>query len=178
MQAISGPFDPWRGRYFLTGAILATPVAGYYFNLSTNEHFFIKIYFCCATLLGCLSASEAVLQRENNIPMQVRQEDRLGQLLRNTGLTAQHRRFEQLVAPNDTVAIALSADSYEYPLFGEKLTRKLIPINHFILGLSPIPQEADYLLYSRRVITDIQPTDISLSGEWYLRPLINIQNSK
>lgn len=168
-QAFAGPFDPWRGRYFLTGAILATPICGYYFSNLLNKSLFLKIYFCCVTLLGCLSANEAIFYRENNIPTEVRQEDRLGQLLRNTGYKEQHTIFEKIVEPNASVAIALLGDSYEYPLFGEKLTRKIIPINHFLYGLGPVPREADYLMFQKDMIGAIEPTDILLGNEWYLR---------
>lgn len=171
VQAISGPFDPWRGRYFLTGAVFATPVVGYYFDKYTSNNIFIKIYFFIAIILGCQSAIEAVLERENNIPMEIRQEDRLGQLLRNTGLKTQHRQIEKLIGPNAKIAVALPADSYEYPLFGEKLTRNVIPINHFMLGLRPIPPESEYLIFSKLVMHNIEPSDISLGGEWYLRIL-------
>ena len=68
------------------------------------------------------------------------------------------------------MAVSLPEESDEYPLFEEGLTRRLIPINSFRLGRQPLPDVADYLLFSSAV-TPVQPADVHLGEDWYLRTL-------
>ena len=56
-------------------------------------------------------------------------------------------------------------------MFGERLTRKLIPIHSFLKGVQPIPPEADYLIYSTNVYHDWHYRDIELGQDWVLRNL-------
>ncbi|MFA7472590.1 MAG: hypothetical protein WCY86_06780, partial [Spirosomataceae bacterium] len=62
-------------------------------------------------------------------------------------------------------------DDFEYPLYGRKLTRKLISINPFEQGLRPIPPEADYLFFSKNVIAP-QPGDIRLGTDTTMKNMI------
>ena len=64
---------------------------------------------------------------------------------------------------------------YEYPLFGDGLTRRILPINSFQNGLKPIPKSAQYMLFSSDVISP-QDSDVflghdRLAGDLYLRTL-------
>ena len=182
LQAFAGPYDPWRGRYFLVGAIYATPVLSFYFQLPKKQsnrwlEFILPSYIFLVTVIGCMSALSAVMDRRNSNLHEVRQLDRLGQLIRNTGMTAPIRLFNQLVPNQAIVAVALPGDNYEFALFGEGLTRTLIPINDFTKGLQPIPKHAEYLLFSKWVIPNIEPTDTALGEDWYLRRLKVAGNS-
>jgi hypothetical protein len=73
------------------------------------------------------------------------------------------------------VAVYLKSDTtyspFEYPLFGEKLTRTIIPINSFVNGLIPIPENADYLLYDLGYPCANVSDDEYLGYDWYLRKL-------
>jgi hypothetical protein len=85
--------------------------------------------------------------------------------------------------PQDaTVALGTINDDYEYPLWGNKLTRKLFVLNPFEQGLRPIPKEAQYLFFAKSVIkpqlgdirlgTDTTMKDMITRGEdYYLRKL-------
>jgi hypothetical protein len=79
--------------------------------------------------------------------------------------------FERLVPGNATVAVFLHLDSYEYPLFGEYLTRTIIPINSYFKGPQPIPSNADYLLYTKNEYHCPTANDLYLGADWYLRKL-------
>ena len=95
----------------------------------------------------------------------------LGQLATNIGKFYEPlRQFEEAVPGNAIVAVCLSKSGFEYPLFGEKLTRTLIPINSFVHGVQPVPKEADFLLYSSEVLAPA-PEDEFLGEAWYLRKL-------
>jgi hypothetical protein len=85
-------------------------------------------------------------------------------------ITKAYERYDSIVPANATVALATINDDFEYPLYGEKLTRKLISIHPFEQGLKPIPKDADYLFYARSVINDTSkikalPTDIRLGSD-------------
>jgi hypothetical protein len=80
------------------------------------------------------------------------------------------RRYEELVPQTATVAVHLPPDSYEYPLFGPRLERRLIPINSFRLGRQSLPADADVMLFSSALEKPVD-TDVWLGTDWYLRPL-------
>jgi hypothetical protein len=166
-QSYSGPYDPWRGRYFIIMAVFAAPIVASVVRVRVWPW---RLYLSVVILLGCLSALTGILGRANNAPEEVYALDRLQQLTRNRrNYYEPIRRFENIVPPNAVVAVAFGEDTFEYPLFGEGLTRKLIPINSFLNGLQPIPAEANYLLYSETVYKDWKYKDIELGEDWYLR---------
>jgi hypothetical protein len=168
-QSYSGPYDPWRGRYFIIMAVWAVPAVA---CCVRGGPWPWRVYLMAIVLLGCLSALTGVLGRWNNAPEEVYAMDRVQQLTRNRrNYTEPINLFEKIVPPDATVAVAFGEDTFEYPLFGEHLTRKLIPINSFLKGLQPIPPEAGYLIYSRDVYHDWRTNDVRLGEDWFLRIL-------
>jgi hypothetical protein len=176
-QAYAGPYDPWRGRYFTAAAVFALPTVGV--CLSTKNQL-IRAYLLLITLLGCVSAISAVVLRTNDQLISINDNnttsifsmDRIAQLTSNGPMYYEPlQRFDQLVPKYATVAVFLYEDSFEYPLFGEHLTRIILPINPFDKGLQPIPINAEYLLYAHGFpCADIQE-DMHLGADWYLRRL-------
>jgi hypothetical protein len=133
-------------------------------------------------VLGSFSGITAVLFRDNGAFVSARFDrfqaksifelDRISQLtISRPDYARPAREFYALVPQDAAVALALKGDSFEYLLFGENLTRSLLPINLFDRGLQPIPDEADYLLYSPNVFPCELPGDIHLGSDWYLRKL-------
>ena len=172
LQAYSGPYDPWRGRYFIIAAVFAAPVLSVW--IGRPHAWPVRLYLAVIVLVGCFSGVAAVLGRANSSPEQVYRLDRLGQLTRNRGnYTEAIRRFEQLVPADATVATYFGEDTFEYPLFGKGLTRKLVPVNGFFGGPRPAPPAAGYLVYSEALYpnADRRATDVHLGEDWYLRVL-------
>jgi 4-amino-4-deoxy-L-arabinose transferase-like glycosyltransferase len=179
-QSYSGPYDPWRGRYFVICAIFSVPLAGLWLRINSD-----LIRFCLAVIItiGMASSFSAVVFRTNSFIFPVHTHginiesifsmDRIGQLTRNRNAYSEAiRNFDALVPPFASVAVYLPGDSFEYPLFGEKITRKIIPINSYDKGLQSIPLDADFLLYSKNYpCSSIE--DVFLGGDWYLRSLTN-----
>lgn len=96
--------------------------------------------------------------------------DRVAQLTRNRrAYTEPVRRFEQIVPAGATVAVFFGEDMFEYPLFGEGLTRRLIPVNPFGREPRPLPPDADFLIYSSHLYADQHAGDVHLGEDWYLR---------
>lgn len=168
-QAFSGPYDPWRGRYFIVAAVFAVPVIA---CCVRNTNPIWRVYLTLIVMLGCLAAFTGVVGRWNNMPEEVFTMNRLQQLTRNRrNYYPVIRRFKEIVPANAVVAAYFGEDTFEYPLFGEKLTRTLLPINSFWQGPLPIPAEADYFIYSSNLYTDRRLVDIWLGEDWYLRDL-------
>jgi 4-amino-4-deoxy-L-arabinose transferase-like glycosyltransferase len=175
-----GPYDPWRGRHLITCALFAAPAVG---ALLPAKNGFVRAYLLLVVIVGCLSAVSAVVLRDDGGLVSFRDRgracaasvfrlDRIGQLTRNdTSYCEAIRRYDSLVPSNATVAVSLLGGSYEYPLFGRRLTRTIIPVNSFEKGLQPIPSTADYLLYEPDAFPCASPDDMHLGVDWYLRRL-------
>lgn len=170
VQSYAGPYDPWRGRYFMTAAIFALPA------VSASSRRLLRrpvgAYLTAVVIAGCLSALAAVLHPANKTPLEIRRLDRIGQLtVENREYALPTRQFDRLVPATATVAVLFGGGAFEYPLFGEGLTRTLVPVNGFMRGLQRIPSEADYLIYSSSILKDRRASDIHLGEDWYLRAL-------
>ena len=178
-QAYSGPYDPWRGRYFAMCAVFALPAIGVALQAKNR---FVRGCLLLIVWIGCLSAISAVVFKTNSNLISVGYQDkrltsiftmdRMEQLTRSRSMFCEPlKAFDRLVPSNATVAVFLPGDSFEYPLFGEHLTRTIIPINSFNKGLQPIPSSADYLLYMKNGFPCAAPHDVPLGADWYLRRL-------
>ncbi len=179
-QAYVGPYDPWRGRYFIIAAAFAAPPVAALWQRRRGAG--VRIYLTGLILLGCLSAGTAVLFRYHSPVVAVRglsdpncsvfRMERLLQLTRNRPPYQQPiLRFNELVPAEATVLIWLPGDSFQYPLFGARLTRKIIPINSMDQFLSAYyASGAKFFLFSNKMNKPI-PTDQHLGEDWYLRRL-------
>ncbi len=174
--AYSAPFDQWKGRYFQSTTQFAMPVVGLLFavrrfSLLNPKAWVLKTGVAVVVALGCLSAIGTVVYNPRYRPFPLDGQKSAFQTTRieqqtlfRPDITAAYENFNRLVPPNATVALADINDDFEYPLFGPKLTRKLIPINPFERGLQPIPTEADYLFFDASVLKP-QPGDIRLGTD-------------
>jgi hypothetical protein len=161
MGYVGGLYDQWRGRHLMLAAVFAVPVTGFCLQ-ATNRLWRV----CLATVvaLGCFSALGAVVWRYNSAlvpfpyynpalgPQPTRSVfalDRVGQLTRaHTPFDSPFRRYEEIVPRDAVVAVHGRAGGYpEFVLFGDGLTRKLIPIRSAMTGTKPVPKEAEYLVY-------------------------------
>ena len=176
-QCFAGPFDPWRGRYFIAMGIFLAPLAGPL--LARVMRPFWNAYTTLVVLAACLAALTAVAWRDNRplLPPSesVFQRTRLEQLAVNRPRYIETiKHYEEIVPAGAVVAICLEPNSYEYPLFGEGLTRRLIPVNSFQKGVQPIPPEADYLVYNfsrSRPSPYFDPEDVRLGRDWLDGPM-------
>nr|WP_295931065.1 glycosyltransferase family 39 protein [uncultured Dyadobacter sp.] len=185
----SAAYDPFKGRYFMESGIF-----GALFLLLLFSHHRLSIikprrnvwkgYVMLIVGVACVSAVMAVYLNIRCLPFasygmeSALTMDRIPyQTFARPDITKAYVRFDSLVPQNATVALATVNSDFEYPLYGEKLTRKLISINPFEEGLRPIPKDADYLFYARKVINDTSkiralPTDIRLGSDTTMHHLI------
>jgi hypothetical protein len=163
VQAYSGPYDASRGRYFMICALFAAPVAGHWIAAKPK---WIRVYLPLVLFAGCFSAVFTLASQTPLFSM-----DRARQFaFENPQYYERFRAFDFIVPQDAVVAVYLYPNAYEYPLFGQQLTRTILPLNSFYQGLQPIPKEAEYLLYVKGYPCPDEK-DKHLEGDWFLRKL-------
>jgi len=179
----SAPYDPFKGRYFIETGLFGALFLGLLFadrriRIDVPGRMLGKSYVALITLLGCLSGLLAVFLNERSLPFpsygrpSAFQSERIYQMtLYRPDIYVPYKRFDELVPDSATVALGTINDDFEYPLYGKRLSRRLITINPFEQGVQPIPKEADYLFFSKNVIKP-QPGDIRLGTDTTIRGLI------
>ncbi len=186
----SAPYDPFKGRYFIeTGLFGITFLALLFLHPRTRVDVpgrsVWKGYVAIVTVLGCLSALLSVFLNTRALPFawtapdgiafpSAFQSDRIRQMtIGRPDTYIPYKRFDELVPDSATVALATINDDYEYPLYGPKLSRRLIAINPFEQGLKPIPKNADYLFFDKSVLKP-QPGDVRLGTDTTLRARMTV----
>lgn len=184
----SAPYDPFKGRYFIeTGLFGVLFLALLFLNprtsVATPGRAIWKGYVGLITVLGCVSAILCIYLNIRALPFgwtapdgkaypSAFASDRIRQMaVGRPDLYVPYKRFDELVPDTATVALGTINDDYEYPLYGPKLSRRLIAINPFEQGLKPIPAEADYLFFDKSVIKP-QPGDIRLGTDTTIRAMM------
>ena len=169
-QCAAGPYDLIRGRQFLGGAALIMPAAALGAGTWGRRHGRLAAGFVA---LAALAIIPAALFRNNAflLPAAGRkaywQLDRLEQM---TGLHVSYpaqRAFAALVPADARVASAI--DGYEYPLFGPRLSRHLLPVLGRWEAGQVLPPDLQWLIYAGGAPQ--RPDDLALGIGWYLRRL-------
>jgi len=182
-------YDPFKGRYFIEPGLfgvlfLLLLFSNHRLSIIKPRRKIWKGYVLMIVLLGCTSALMSVFLNIRCLPFDVYGHESALTMKRipfqtfaRPDITKPYETYDSIVPQDATVALATINDDFEYPLYGAKLTRKLISINPFEKGLQPIPKEADYLFYARSVINDTTkikalPTDIRLGTDTTMKHLI------
>ncbi|CAG5004426.1 hypothetical protein DYBT9275_03368 [Dyadobacter sp. CECT 9275] len=185
----SAPYDPFKGRYFIETGIfgvlfLLLLFSNHRLSIIKPRRKIWKGYVALIVSAACVSAVMSVFLNIRCLPFaaygheSALKMDRIAfQTFARPDITKAYVTFDSLVPQDATVALATINDDFEYPLYGKKLSRKLISINPFEQGLKPIPKEADYLFYDKSVVNDTSkikalPTDIRLGSDTTMTNLI------
>jgi hypothetical protein len=185
----SAPYDPFKGRYFIeTGLFgvlfLLLLFSNHKLSILKPRRYLWKSYIGIVVVGACISALMSVFLNVRCLPFPAYgHESAIGadrmkfQTFARPDIYPAYAKYDSLVPADATVALATINDDFEYPLYGAKLTRKLISINPFEEGLRPIPKEADYLFYTTSVINDTSrikplPTDLRLGSDTTMTNLI------
>ncbi len=180
LQSYSDRYGHASGRYLLLMmAAFAVPLVGV--SLDRKPSRILSLYLAIMVAAGCLSAVTAVLWRQNGPligqPGAIWPQESVFYMNRLQQLTRSRpeyypplQRYEELVPLRAVVAVCLADNGYEYPLFGNGLTRTLIPVNSFDRGKQPLPAGAEYLLFAANCSAPIL-SDTSLGEGLYLRAL-------
>ena len=177
----SAPYDPFKGRYFTeTGlfAILFLALLYLHPRLDLNRpvRVLLKSYVALIMTLGAASAICCVFLNVRALPFAWTTPDGVAYpsafaadrtkllTIGRPDTYVPYKRFEEIVPDTATVALGTINDDYEYPLYGPHLSRRLITINPFELGVQPIPKGASYLFFSKNVIKP-RPGDLRLGTD-------------
>ncbi len=174
--AYAGAYDPWRGRLFLAMAMFALPAIVCHLEQRRSRAW--RFFTLVIVLLGCGSAVSAVIFREHATLVSasygdrsvtaITEQDRPAQLTAHIPrYAAAVRRYEALVPREATVAI-YGDYMFEYVFFGERMSRRIVPLGDGTRPMRPVPPGVDYLVFSSKA----QPpasTDERLGADWYLR---------
>ena len=190
--SFTAAYDPWKGRYMLSTLVFIIPIIGNYLNQYSLflKNSWGKVYIIITTILISISGITTISLHIRALPFGAYNKPSIFNVSRIEALTISrpditpaYLKFDSIVPLNAIVALATINDDYEYPLWGNHFTRKLIPINPFEQGLQKIPEEANYLFFAEKVIKPIKGdirlgTNLSLKegvivpGEdYYLRKL-------
>jgi hypothetical protein len=168
--SFTAAYDPWKGRYMLSSLVFLLPIVGNFLHqgaLFQRSHFG-KSYLIVSAIFISLTGLTSIVYHIRALPFGAYGKPSIFKLTRMDALTISrpdlsnaYTKFDKIVPQGATVALATINDDYEYPLWGNKFTRKLIPINPFEQGLQPIPVNAEYLFFAKSVIEPL-PGDINL----------------
>lgn len=179
----SAAYDPWKGRYFqetgIFGVLFLSLLFTHKYSLEKSGYSWaLKTYVGIVTVLACISALLAVFLNVRCLPFDAFERQSAFETERiemmtfaRPDITKAYQKFDQMVPDSAIVALGTINDDFEYPLYGRKLTRRLIPINPFEKGVQSIPKEADYLFFSKNVIPPL-PTDIRLGTDTTMKGVI------
>jgi hypothetical protein len=177
------PYDPWMGRFLLGAAPLACAATGSTIRASCRSRYW-RYWIALVVAIGSFAAVSAVLfcgarpVFPNKERASIFTLDRLSQMtIRNKGYREAIQAFDALTPRDATVAVLLPGDSYEFPLFGKGLTRRLLPAITEWSERRTFPEAAQYVLFSNQILPPEQ-TDIPLGRDWYLRCLDNNNTNK
>lgn len=171
-QCFSGPYDPWRGRYFIHGALFAVPCVGLVVETIRS-----RISIGVVTAILCVGLFSGVTTTRIQLQASSPMGDRTAEMLtRNPALLETVRQYEKVVPPGSKVAIRMMGDTYLYPFFGARLDRELHSTADLKKPGPPAMGDADFFLYTSR-LAEPAGEDIPLGNNLYLRDLRRAQHS-
>ena len=161
-QAAGGPYDPWRGRFFIGMLLFMAPAAAL---VAEAPRRYIALVSLLLTI-GLISGLNSIINRDNSHFPAILSMSRISQLTRNRPAVREAvENYERIVPPGSQVLSILGDDSYEFPFFGEKLNRRLIPGGNWrIIRAEDFPR---YVLFNK----DLPPKecDFVLGAGYRLR---------
>lgn len=171
--AFTAAYDPWKGRYMISSAIFLFPLLTYVssFIFEKKQQILSSIFLGIFVVTICLSAIFTLGLNIRALPFNaygkksILELDRVAALTINRpDITKAYQNFEKIVPKNAVVALGTINDDFEYPLWGAKFSRRLIPLNPFEQGIQNIPSDAQYLFFSKNVFKP-QAGDIRLGTD-------------
>ena len=180
--SFSAPYDPIKGRYFMNAAVWLLPLLGILAEWRWKS---LKLAF--VVLIG-VSAILSLTHRKLYPWVGEKafyNQERIEQLVQTRPeLKEAYVNFEKLVPKDAVVALGTQQEheDYEYPFWGKNFSRTLLPVHPFRSDVKPIPEEAEFLVYSEGVFAfmdgdvvlnkgDVLPDTPVAESTFYLRKL-------
>jgi len=149
------PYDPFHGRFFIVTALVALPAVAA--CLAAWRGRLARAYLGTVAVLGCLGALTAVTFRLGTPLLTYSYAGvtypsaftltREQQLMRECPKTRLAFILEEVLPERAVVAVDTQHALPEYCFFGDRFTRRIIPLRPFTGPRHPLPPEAQYLIY-------------------------------
>lgn len=175
-QVFSGPYDPWRGRYFMQMAPFALPVLCYAWDARRVA---IKVYVLAVILFACFTSFSVIVWRwkrplvpavqagvEHKPVFQKTREEQLA--ASRLSLLEDIIYYEKTVPEDAVVVVHFPGNMFEYVLFGEKCTRTVIPFPDLQEDSSRLPGNVDFVIFY----------DPRCHGHWIIRRVAPGESTK
>ena len=129
-------WDPYQGRYFLSLAVLITPMIDMYFSkkkvIQVLRSMTILAAISIIITTHLFNEGKPATISENNSPLNretIWNLDRLDKMtIQNKGLRDPLRFMISQIPPDATVGLCVDTGTWDYPFFREDFSQKLIPI--------------------------------------------------
>jgi hypothetical protein len=170
LQAFTGIYDPWRGRYFIQAVVFVVPAAA--LGVALLSHTALRrAVLMCLIAVCCAVSFDAVRFRSLSHWRSSLRLDWVGQVTRNAPtLDPVLRRLDVLVPQDASLIVTLEMAQGEFPMFGRRMTRKLYPApDQAEFAKLRSEGRGDFLVFNR--LFEALPTDCALGEGFYLRKL-------
>jgi hypothetical protein len=129
-------WSPWRGRYFVMAATVCAPFLAIFYKIDSK---FVLLHWAVVLMAILVMGNTVVFNEAKPLtgPAAVWKLDRIGrQSINRPQIEPMLRMVDRLIPPEATVGIIIGGDDWDYPIFGEKFSRTVVPIH-------PRPQKVD-----------------------------------
>jgi len=154
-------WDPWQSRHMLIMVITGMPILALIFN--SNTPFFRRLS-SCIIVYSILLLIPSTFMNENK-PLSALHKDELElRCIMHRDMESIIRKFDSLVPPNSKVGVILVEDSWDYPLFGKDLKRRIIPANREIVQ----SEKFDFIVAIQRLLEENERLSNVLSENYIM----------
>jgi 4-amino-4-deoxy-L-arabinose transferase-like glycosyltransferase len=170
VQSFCGPYDSWRGRYFVSFVFFAAPAAAIVLNIIGTRSLPAAMVLVLVAVCG-ISAVFAVVFRSDGPFPRVLSLDRLTQMTQNyPPMRTPIAAFEEIVPEDAVVTSVLPGSVFEYPFFGRSVTRYLIPGGEWPANPSVADgRKSQFVVYTAGSAVSPLGCDIDLGESLWLR---------
>ena len=182
-------WDPYQGRYFLSLAVLITPMIDMYFSkkkvIQVLRSMTILAAISIIITTHLFNEGKPATISENNSPLNretIWNLDRLDKMtIQNKGLRDPLRFMISQIPPDATVGLCVDTGTWDYPFFREDFSQKLIPIMPKELLLDKdwlVENEIDLVVVNlpRTIVFQDPPDFLSLVYEFEEQKLYRVDH--
>jgi hypothetical protein len=121
------PWNPWGARFILTAMALGAPLVGLVVQRRGRA---LQVLALVLAVWGGASGLYAAWLNENKPVPEIAKRDRLDHLIASGDSNRQgfYREVDQELPPAGTVAVSSGFDEWDYPFFGARFGRTLVPL--------------------------------------------------
>jgi hypothetical protein len=127
LLSLTLPWNPWGARFLLTAMALGAPLTGLIVQRPGPA---LQVLALVLAVWGGATGIYAAWLNDNKPMPQIANRNRLDHLIATGDRNRQafYREIDQELAPEATVAVSSGFDEWDYPFFGSRFRRTLVPL--------------------------------------------------